>query len=75
MVCVLPWMFRRPVSLTKWKGEENIIELCKSFMHKRKSKGPRTDPCGTRKVTSSRSQKIPLIETYCTLFVRWDLNQ
>ena len=49
--------------------------MCKSFMYKRKNRGPRTGPCGTPKLTLSRSDKIPSIETYCILFVRQDLNQ
>ena len=44
-------------------------------MYKRKSRGPRTDCCGTPKLTLSRSGKIPSIETYCILLVRQDLNQ
>ena len=70
MARMLSWMFRRPVSSAKWKGEENLIELYKSFMYKRKSRGQRTNPCGTPKLTLSRSDEIPSIETYCILFVR-----
>ena len=63
-------MSGRPVSLTKWKGGESLMELCKSFMYKTKSRGPRTDPCRTPQLTLSRSDEIPSIETYCILFVR-----
>ena len=59
----------------KMKGEESLIELCKSIMYKRKSRGPRNDPCGIPKLTLTRSDEIPLIETCCILFVRQDLNQ
>ena len=52
--------------------EENLIELCKSFMYKMRSRGPRTDPCGTPKLTL---KQVGSIETYCILFVRQDLNQ
>ena len=62
MALMLSWMFRRPVSLAKQKGEENLIELSKSFMCKRKSRGPGTDPYGTPKLASSRSDEIPSIE-------------
>ena len=70
MACMLSWMFRRPVSSAKSKGEENLIELCKSFMYSRKSREPRTDPYGTPKLTLSKSDGILLIETHCILFVR-----
>ena len=80
MARVLSWVFRRPVSSAKWNRKissrkKNLIEMCKSFMYKRKNRGPRTGPCGTPKLTLSRSDKIPSIETYCILFVRQDLNQ
>ena len=64
-MCHMPsWMFRRPLSLANWNGEENLIELCKSFMYKRRSRGPRTDPCGTPKLILSSSDEIPSIEMY-----------
>ena len=44
-------------------------------MYNRKNRGPRTHPCRTPKLTSSRSDEIPSIETYCILLVRSDLNQ
>ena len=44
-------------------------------MYYRKSRGSRTDPCGTQKLTLSRSDEFPSIETFCILFVRLDLNQ
>ena len=37
-------------------------------MHTRKSRGPRTDPCGTPKLNLSKSDGIPLIETYWACF-------
>ena len=49
--------------------------MCKSFTYKRKNRGPGTGSCGTQKLTLSRSDKIPPIETYCIMFVRQDLNQ
>ena len=39
-------------------------------MYKRKGREPRNDPCGTPKLTLSRSDEIPLIETYWILFAR-----
>ena len=74
MAHMVPRMFKRPVSLAKWSGEENPIDLCNSFTYKRKSKGPRTDPCGTPELTLSGSDQIPSIEKYSILFVRKDLN-
>ena len=38
--------------------------MCKSFIYKRRSRGPRTDPCGTPKLILSRSDEIPSIEMY-----------
>ena len=67
MAHMLSWMFRRPVSSAKWNGEENLIEFCKSFMYKRKSRGLRTDTCGTPKLTFIGSDEIPSIEMYCIL--------
>ena len=46
----------------KRRGKSNRI--VKSCMYKRKSRGPRTDPCGTPKLTLSKSDEIPLIEMY-----------
>ena len=53
---VLLMACRRPVSLAKWKEEENLTELCKSFMYKRISRGPRTDSCGTPKLTLGQTR-------------------
>ncbi len=41
----------------------------------RNSRGPRTDPCGTPCLVYVGSDVIPLMETHCLLFVRYDLNQ
>ena len=43
-------------------------------MYKRKSRGLRTDTCGTPKLTFIGSDEIPSIEMYCIL-LRYDLNQ
>ena len=50
------------------KRRGNSNRIVKSCMYKRKSRGPRTDPCGTPKLTLSKSDEIPLIETYCIVF-------
>ena len=39
-------------------------------MNKRKSRGPRADPCETPALTLSESDEISSIEIYCILFVR-----
>ena len=71
MVRVLSWMFRRSVSSAKWNGEENLLELCKSFMYKKKMRKPRTNPCATPKLILSRIDEILSIQTYYILFVRF----
>ena len=70
MACTLSWMFRRSVSSAKWNIEENLIEFCKSFMYKRKNRGPGTDPCGTPKLPLNGSDEIPSIRTYASCL--WD---
>ena len=37
----------------------------KSLMYIRKSKGPRTEPCGTPALTSSHDEFVPLRTTRC----------
>ena len=51
MALIVSLIFKRPVSSAKWNGEENLVKLCKSFMYKTKSRGPRIDACGTPKLT------------------------
>ena len=46
-----------------------------SFMYSKKSKGPRTEPCGTPDVTSVMSDRAPLTETRCLRFDRKDVIQ
>ena len=41
----------------------------------RNSRGPSTDPCGTPCLVYCDSEVVPLIETHCLLFVKYDLNQ
>ena len=65
-------MFRRPVSSAKGNVEKNLIKLCKSFMYKRKSKGARTGPCGTQKLTLSGFGKIPSIKN--VLHPVWEIG-
>ena len=40
-------MFKKLVSSAKWKVLESLIAVLRSFMKIKKSKGPRTEPCGT----------------------------
>ena len=55
-------MFWRSVLSAKWNEEENLIELWKLFICKWNSRGPRIDPYGTPKLTSSRSEEIAPIK-------------
>ena len=45
-------------------------QLGRSFLKTKKSKGPRTDPCGTPLITLSTVEIVPLIRTVCFLFLR-----
>ena len=56
------WMFRRSISSAESNEEENLIELCKSFMYNRKSRRSKTDPCGTPKLTLNGSDEIPSVK-------------
>ena len=61
------------ISKMIWRRKSNrILQI---IYEQRKNTGPRNNPCGTPKLTFSGSDKILSIETYCTLFVRQDLNQ
>ena len=39
-----------------------------------KSKGPRTEPCGTPDRTGDHSEKQPMMTTYCRLVVKDEEN-
>ena len=41
-----------------------------SFMHIRKSNGPRSEPRGTPNIISSSGELNPLMETNCLLLIR-----
>ena len=43
-------------------------------MYIRKSKGPKTDPCGTQHVILEVLDSMPLIDTNCLQFVKSDSN-
>ena len=43
-----------------------------SFMYKRKSSGPKTEPCGTPKNILFCVEYSPEIEVYCLRLVRYD---
>ena len=58
------------VSSANIRKESFFEELEMSSMYKRKSKGPRELPCGMPQTIDCLEDSIPLIETYCCLFVR-----
>ena len=39
-------MFKKQVSSTKWKADEFLIAKLRLLIKIKKSKGPKTDPCG-----------------------------
>ena len=43
-------------------------------MYMRKSKGPKTDPCGTPHVTLELLDTKPMIHKNCLLFAKYDSN-
>ena len=45
------------------------------MMYIKKSKGPRTESCGTPQVIVVSGDSSPSIDVSCILFVRCDLNQ
>ena len=53
---------------------KQIEDLCMSFIYKRKSTGPYTEPCGTPNVVFDIEELEFLTETYCFLFLKQDLN-
>ena len=66
---------KRLVSSAKWWATDFEKTLCRSFMWRRKSKGPDVEPCGTPKVTVLTLQELPGKLTYYLLFSRNDFNQ
>ena len=71
---IISCMLGRPVSLAKWKGVENLIELlCKSLMYKSKIRGPITEPCGTLKLILSGSDES-FNQLKRIAFCLWDGN-
>ena len=43
----VPILFTGEVSCAKWKVDEFLIAKLRSLIKIKKSKGPKTDPCGT----------------------------
>ena len=67
--------YRRLVSSAKCRTVECLIQVWRSLIYMRNSRGPRTDPCGTPCLMYVDSDVTPLMETHCLLSVRYDLNQ
>ena len=70
---IISCMLGRPVSLAKWKGVENLIELCKSIMYKSKIRRPITEPCGSLKLILSGSDES-FHQLKRIAFCLWDGN-
>ena len=51
-----------------------FIATCRSLMYIRKSKDPKTDPCGTPHVILEVLDSKPLIDTNCLRFAKYDSN-
>ena len=51
-----------------------MIATCRSLMYSKKSKGPKTDPCGTFSVILEVFDAKPLIDTNCLWFAKYDSN-
>ena len=54
-------MISRIVSSAKWWTLQCLIATCRSLMYIRKSKGPKTDPCGTPHVIVEVLESKPLL--------------
>jgi hypothetical protein len=67
--------YRRLVSSAKCRTVECLMQVWRSFIYIKNNRGPKTDPCGTPCLVYVDSDVIPLMETHCLLFVRYDLNQ
>ena len=61
---------KRFVSSAKKIVDRSLVQLARSLMYIRKSKGPRTDPCGTPHVIGITADLTWLYLTICLLFVR-----
>ena len=66
---------KRLESSEKWWTTNFEKTLCRSFIYKKKSKGPNIEPCGTTQVTILTLDECPGKSTYCFLFLRSDFNQ
>ena len=51
-----------------------FIATCRSLMYIRKSKDPKTDPCGTPHVIPEVLDSKPLIDTNCLRFAKYYSN-
>ena len=60
-------IFNRQVSSGKWKVDEFNVAILRSLIKIKKSKGPKTDSCGTPHSLGWWSKSNPLTET------DWDL--
>ena len=67
-------MIRRFVSSAKWCTLQCFIATCRSLMYSKKSKGPKTDPCGTRHVILEVLDAKPLTDTNCLHFAKYNSN-
>ena len=62
------------LSSAKWGTLQCFIATCRSLMYIRKSKGPKTDPCGTPHVILEVLDSKPLIDTNCLWFAKYASN-
>ena len=60
----------RVVSSAKSNTKSNLEELARSFMSKKNSNGPRTDPCGMPQFISLKDDDVSLKVIYCFLLDR-----
>ena len=58
------------VSSAKWWTTDFEKTLCRSFIYRKKSKGPNVEPCRTPRVTVLTLEECPGKLTYCFLFSR-----
>ena len=50
------------------------IPIGRSLMYSENSIGPKTDPCGTPRASTSASDSEPLMQQRCVRLLRYDLN-
>ena len=62
------------VSSANRKNVSLLEILGRSFMYRRKSNDPSTEPCGTPREISKVSERLPATETCCCLPDKYDQN-